>query len=97
MVLNLCSCSISTIDEIIQLKICVIVFDPITITPPLILHCAVKCPEVLFLYSLWHTPAKRSYSVGISSLSKPSFGTNPLTGKLTHVLILSELLFQQLH
>ncbi len=55
-----------------------------------------KCPEVLFLDSLWHTAAKRWYSLGISSLSRHWFRTNPLTGKLTCVFILSELLFQQL-
>ncbi len=35
-----------------------------------------ECPEFLFLDSLWHMAAKWLYSVGISSLSRPWFGTN---------------------
>ncbi len=43
MKLDLCSCSISTIDEIIQLGICVVVYDPITITTlDLVLCCEVS-------------------------------------------------------
>ncbi len=47
MVLDLCSCSISTIDDIIQLEICILVLDPIAITT---LELALCCEQSWMAY-----------------------------------------------
>ncbi len=91
MVLELCLCSISLIDEIIWLEICVVIFDPMIITILDLALCCVVSGSFIF-DSLWQMAAKRLYSVVVLTFSRPWFGTNPLIGKLTCVYTLPGLL-----
>ncbi len=87
MVLDLCLCSVSLIDEIIWIKICVIVFDPMIITILDLALCCVVSRSIISWFFM-EMAAKRLYSVVVSTLSRPWFGTNTLIGKSTRVFTL---------